>query len=92
MEYTWIYKKRKTTDINRKGKPDMEKVTIIINIIDNSKINNFINKFKRIKGLWNIKNIEKWNQIDVKVLEIILKRLKPNNFILIDKYKTAVVV
>jgi len=58
-KYIWIYRERGAANINRKGKPDMEKVIIIIDIINNSKVDNLINKFERIKGLWNIKNAKK---------------------------------
>jgi len=40
-------------------------------------------------GSWNVKQAEKWDQANAKALEIILKRLRPDDFILIDKYKTA---
>jgi len=50
-EYIWIYRKGGAVDVSRKGKPDMEKATIIISIIDNNKVNNLINKFERIGGL-----------------------------------------
>jgi len=45
-EYIWIHREGGAADISREGKPDTEKATIIISTIDNSKVNNFINKFK----------------------------------------------
>jgi len=59
-KYIWIHKKGGAADVNKKGKPNTEKA-IIINTIDNSKVDNFTNKFKQMRGLWNIENAEKWN-------------------------------
>jgi len=90
-EYTWIYKKGGAVNISREGKSDTEKA-IITNITDNSKIDNFINKFKQMKGLWNIENAEKWNQVNTKILEIILEELRLDNSILVDEYKTVAII
>jgi len=45
-EYAWIHKEKKTADISKKEKPNIEKTTITTNTTDNSKINNFTNKFE----------------------------------------------
>jgi len=42
--------------------------------------------------LWNIENAEKWDQTNAKALEIILKRLGPDDSILVDEYETAAAV
>jgi len=42
--------------------------------------------------LWNIENAEKWNQTDIKALEIILEELGPDDSILVDEYETAAAV
>jgi len=49
-EYTWIYKEKETANVNRKGKLNTKKA-ITTNITDNSKVDNFTNKFEQIKDL-----------------------------------------
>jgi len=49
-EYTWIYKEEKTVGISKERKPDTEKATTI-STINNSEVDNLINKFKQIRGL-----------------------------------------
>jgi len=45
-EYAWIHREGEAVGVSRKGKPDMEKATIITNTTNNSEVNNFINKFE----------------------------------------------
>jgi len=85
-EYTWIHREGGAAGVSREGKPDTEKTT------DNSKVDNFTNKFERMGGSWNIENAEKWNQANAKALEIILEGLGPDDSILVDEYKTATAV
>jgi len=69
----------------------MKKITIT-STTDNREVNNLTSKFEQIKGLWNIENTKKWNQVDTKALEIILEGLGSDDFILIDEYKTAAAI
>jgi len=52
-KYIWIYKEGKAAKDSKEGKTTIPTNTNI------SKIDNFTNKFKRIRGSWNIEQIEK---------------------------------
>jgi len=82
-EYVWIHREGGAAGDSKKGKTTTPTST------DISGVDNLTSKFEQIGGSWNVEQVEKWDQADVKALEIILKGLGPDDFILIDEYETA---
>jgi len=82
-EYVWIHREERAAGGSREGKTTTPTNT------DISRVDNLISKFEQMRGLWNVEQTEKWDQIDAKALEIILEKLGPDDSILIDEYKTT---